>query len=104
MFNPNKIEDLQFSTEKQIMDRKSARIRAVDLAIPIVAMANADGGFNAIGIEDNGTITGIDDYEKNLNELLRVPSFTRGGKWSMINPKALLSFFIWLGQPVQQNP
>lgn len=26
-----------------------------------------------IGIEDDGTITGIDDYEKNLNELLRVP-------------------------------
>ena len=66
VFNPNKIEDLQFSTEKQIMDRKSARIRAVDLAIPIVAMANADGGFIVIGIEDNGTITGIDDYEKNL--------------------------------------
>ncbi len=43
VFDPNKIEDLQFSTEKQIMDRKSARIKAVDLAIPIVAMANADG-------------------------------------------------------------
>ena len=40
VFDPNKIEDLQFSTEKQIMDRKSARIKAVDLAIPIVAMAN----------------------------------------------------------------
>lgn len=73
MFDPNKIKDLQFSTEKQIMDRKSARIKAVDLAVPIVAMANADGGYLAIGIEDNGTITGIDDYEKNLNELLRVP-------------------------------
>jgi len=36
-------------------------------------MANADGGYLAIGIEDDGTITGIDDYEKNLNELLRVP-------------------------------
>ncbi len=67
------IEDLQYSTEKQIMDRKSARIKAVDLAVPIVAMANADGGYLAIGIEDDGTITGIDDYEKNLNELLRVP-------------------------------
>ena len=42
MFDPNKIEDLQYSTEKQIMDRKSARIKAVDLAIPIVAMANAE--------------------------------------------------------------
>lgn len=55
------------------MDRKSARIKAVDLAIPIVAMANADGGYLAIGIEDDGTITGIDAHEKNLNELLRAP-------------------------------
>lgn len=73
MFDPNKIEDLQFSTEKQIMDRKSARIKAVDLAVPIVAMANADGGYLAIGIEDDGTITGIDAHEKNINELLRAP-------------------------------
>ena len=36
-------------------------------------MANADGGYLAIGIEDDGTITGIDEYEKNINELLRVP-------------------------------
>ena len=73
MFDPNKIEDLQHSTEKQIMDRKSARIKAVDLAVPIVAMANADDGYLAIGIEDDGTITGIDAHEKNVNELLRVP-------------------------------
>ena len=32
VFDPNKIEDLQFSTEEQTLDRKSARIRAVDLA------------------------------------------------------------------------
>lgn len=73
VFDPNRIEDLQYSTEKQIMDRKSARIKAIDLAIPIVAMANADGGYLAIGIEDDGTITGIDAHEKNLNELLCVP-------------------------------
>lgn len=65
VFGPDRIEDLQFSTEKQIMDRKSARIKAVDLAIPIVAMANADGGYLAIGIEDDGTITGIDKFETN---------------------------------------
>ena len=53
------------------MDRKSARIKPADLATPIVAMANADGGFLIIGVEDYGTITGID--EKNLNEYLRVP-------------------------------
>lgn len=73
MFNPDKIEDLQYSTEKQIMDRKSAKIAARDLSTPIVAMANADGGYLAIGIEDDGRITGIDAHEKNLNELLRVP-------------------------------
>lgn len=73
MFNPNNIEDLQFSTERQILDRKSARIGAIDLAIPIVAMANADGGFLAIGIENDGTITGIDAQEKNVQDLLRVP-------------------------------
>ncbi len=73
VFNPSKLEDLQFFTEGQIFDRKSARIKAIDLVNPIVAMANADGGFLAIGIEDNGTITGIDGHEKNINELVRVP-------------------------------
>ncbi len=73
MFNPSKLEDLQFSTEGQILDRKSARIKSIDLVNPVVAMANADGGFLAIGIEDDGTITGIDGYEKNLNELVRIP-------------------------------
>ena len=55
------------------MDRKSARIKAMTLAEPIVAMANADGGYLVIGIEDNGEITGIDDHEENINELLTVP-------------------------------
>ena len=73
MFNPDNIDDLRFSTEKQIRDRKSVKIAPRDLSTPVVAMANADGGYLAIGIEDDGTITGIDDHEKNLNELFRVP-------------------------------
>lgn len=73
MFDPDSIHDLQYSTEKQIMDRKSARIPAKDFAVPVVAMANADGGWLVIGIEDDGTITGIDDFEKNINELECVP-------------------------------
>ena len=73
MFNPDSISDLQYSTEKQIMDRKSAKIAPRDFSTPVVAMANADGGYLAVGIEDDGTITGIDAFEKNLNELLRVP-------------------------------
>ena len=34
---------------------------------------NADGGDAAIGIEDDGTITGIDGQDKRINELLRAP-------------------------------
>ena len=67
------IEIMRFTTELQTFDRKSARIDAKALAIPIVAFANADGGDIAIGIEDKGDVTGIDGYEANLNELLRVP-------------------------------
>ena len=36
--------------ESQWFDRKSARIRPHDLATPLVAMANADGGYIAVGL------------------------------------------------------
>ena len=62
MFDPNDILDLQYSAEKQKIDRKSARIAAKDFAIPVVAMANVNGGYLVVGIEDDGTITGIDDH------------------------------------------
>ncbi|MDO4324398.1 MAG: putative DNA binding domain-containing protein, partial [Lachnospiraceae bacterium] len=42
------------------------------LAIHIIAFANADGGYIAIGIENNGAVTGIDEREAHINELLRV--------------------------------
>lgn len=39
----------------------------------IVAFANADGGTLVIGIEDDSTVTGIDGYQNNINDILRVP-------------------------------
>ena len=39
----------------------------------MVAMANADGGTIVLGIEDDGSVSGIDGMEKHINELLRVP-------------------------------
>ena len=42
----------------QYFDRKSARIKPNAVARHIVAFANAAGGKLAIGIEDNGEITG----------------------------------------------
>ena len=67
------IEDMCYTTERQMFDRKSAKIDAKALSTPIIAFANADGGLIAVGIEDDGTITGIDDHTSNINELLRAP-------------------------------
>lgn len=67
------IEELKSKKEDQLYDRKSARKDPKGLSNHIVAFANADGGTLVIGIEDNGDITGIDDYTKNVNEILRVP-------------------------------
>ncbi len=67
------IKTLTTTLEGQTFDRKSARIDPKGLAVVLVAMANADGGSVAIGIEDNGIITGIDRYIENVNDLLRVP-------------------------------
>jgi len=72
--NATTIEEILSMEENQIFDRKSINIFPKDLAIPIVAFANADGGDIAIGITDRTRrIEGIDFETKKLNELLRVP-------------------------------
>ena len=65
------IEEIQSSTEFQVFDRKSARIDARTLAITIIAFANADGGKIALGVEDDGSLTGLDGNTAHVNELLR---------------------------------
>ncbi len=59
--------------EGQTFDRKSARISPQALAATIVSFANADGGIIVVGVEDDGTVSGIDRYRDNINELIRVP-------------------------------
>ena len=66
------IEEIRSTTEFQVFDRKSVRIDAKALAITMIAMANADGGVIALGVEDDGSITGIDGQTEHVNELLRV--------------------------------
>ena len=67
------LEQICTMTESPLFDRKSARIDAKTLAIHLIAFANADGGVIAVGVEDDGTITGINGYQEHINELLRVP-------------------------------
>ncbi len=66
------VEELKTKKEDQTYDRKSARKDPKGLSNHITAFANADGGTLVIGIEDNGEITGIDDYTQNVNEILRI--------------------------------
>lgn len=67
------VEELYTKKEDQTYDRKSARKDPRGLSNHIVAFANADGGTLVIGIEDNFEVTGIDDYQNNVNDILRVP-------------------------------
>ena len=56
------LKSLSFYTnepENQFFDRKSARVKPLDIIRPLVAFANAEGGQLVIGIEDDGTITGF---------------------------------------------
>lgn len=73
MNEQKKIDELRTKAEGQTFDRKSAKIDAKSLAVILVAMANADGGDIAIGIEDNGDVAGIDGMEQHVNDLLRAP-------------------------------
>ena len=68
------IQEIITRKEDQTFDCKSIQIDPKALAVPIVAMANADGGVLAIGVSDKTrTLEGVDQNTEKLNELLRVP-------------------------------
>lgn len=68
------IEEILSLDESQTFDRKSINIAPRDLSNHVSAFANADGGIIAIGISDKSKrIEGVDDHQKEVNELLRVP-------------------------------
>jgi ATP-dependent DNA helicase RecG len=53
--------------------RRGPREVAKDIAETLSAMANADGGTLAVGVEDNGDVTGVDYPDDRLNVLRRAP-------------------------------
>jgi len=67
------LKELQEQKEGPCFERKSIMMEPKALAVPLVAFANADGGTIAVGITDAGDIEGVDGYERQVNELLRVP-------------------------------
>lgn len=68
------IDEIITRKEDQTFDCKSIQIEPKALSVPIVAMANADGGIIAIGVSDKTRrIEGINQHTQKLNELLCVP-------------------------------
>ncbi|MFQ5853651.1 MAG: helix-turn-helix domain-containing protein, partial [Candidatus Binatia bacterium] len=70
----------QFFERKSAYDRSGTRQRrrkvtdiAWDIVETLCAMANADGGELVVGIEDDGSITGVPHAEDRIRLLLRVP-------------------------------
>lgn len=58
----NNLEELSLycnEDENQFFERKSARIKPLDILKHLVAFSNAEGGKLVIGIEDDGCITGF---------------------------------------------
>ena len=51
-------------------ERRDPKAICVDIAQTLVAFANADGGQLIIGVEDDGTISGIDLSQDNISMLL----------------------------------
>lgn len=68
------LEYLTKMEEGQYLDRKSAKIKPIDIARHLVAFANANGGILVIGIEDTGEITGFKySGAKSINDFVNVP-------------------------------
>lgn len=56
-------------SEDQWFDRKSVRIKPDDLAGHLIGFVNAEGGTIVVGIEKDGTVTGIDGHDDHVNRL-----------------------------------
>lgn len=93
-------EYLTQSNENQYYDRKSAKIKPNDIVKHLTSFANANGGVLAIGIEDDGTVTGF-DYQgaHSINDFLEIPFLMSGyanisHEERQINNKTVLLFEI----------
>lgn len=73
----NSILTIQYMTEEkenQFFDRKSAKKSVKEMANFVASFANASGGTLVVGIADDGTIEGFEDYPNKYNEFLKVTS------------------------------
>jgi len=76
-FMPNLNEQIitySQQAEDQLFDRKSVKTDPKDIAHEVCSFANVDGGVTAVGIENNGDVTGFRNYPKAENRIRKVLS------------------------------
>jgi ATP-dependent DNA helicase RecG len=73
-------EEGQFLERKGCYDRSDGKFKrrnvrdvADDVAETLMAMANADGGTLVVGIEDDGTVSGLDYPDDRVAVILEAP-------------------------------
>jgi len=73
LLTDQELQHLCQAPEWQTLERKSVRIHPRDLANTLIAFANADGGRLLIGVEDDGSVSGIDPaaQHEQVDALLR---------------------------------
>jgi len=84
LFERPTLEKILREKEGQLFDFKSARLDHREVAAHFVAFANADGGLLAIGIEKDGTITGVNEYEAQVNAFLQAA-------WNLCVPPVMIA-------------
>lgn len=73
LLTEQELQSLRQAPEWQTLERKSVRIHPRDLANTLIAFANADGGRLLIGVEDDGSVSGVDPtaQREQIDALLR---------------------------------
>ena len=77
------VEKLKMMVEGQFFDRKSERISSRDFAHQLSAFANASGGCVAIGVEDDGRITGVSKENENTQQVFNEKDEQQNSKHSI---------------------
>jgi ATP-dependent DNA helicase RecG len=73
MINYNTINSLIKEGENSRVEFKSAAVSNEDLAIVMISFLNGQGGVILLGVEDDGTISGIEDsLDKKMNALNQI--------------------------------
>ncbi len=72
MFSSNEIREIIKNGETSQVEFKSEREKNIDLAKEIAAFANGSGGYLLVGIEDDGTVSGVSNSLKFVEKTLKV--------------------------------